>query len=132
HRGAIRWKIHTAGRACHSSRPSDGISAIYRMGHVLAALEDYATILPGLRPAHPLCGPATLSVGLIAGGSSPNIVPDHCSIDIDRRVIPGEDRADVIPAVQQFLESRLDFPVEHGAPYINSPALGDDHNHPLA
>lgn len=132
HRGAIRWKIHTAGRACHSSRPSDGISAIYRMGRVLAALEEYATILPGLRAAHPLCGPATLSVGLIAGGSSPNIVPDHCSIDIDRRVIPGEDRDDVIPAVQQFLESRLNFPVEHGAPYINSPALGDEHNHPLA
>ena len=32
HRGATRWKLHTAGRACHSSRPSEGINAIYGSG----------------------------------------------------------------------------------------------------
>ncbi len=132
HRGAVRWKISTAGRACHSSRPSEGINAIYRMAKVVQELEKYAMWLPTSRPAHPLCGPATLSVGLIAGGSSPNIVPDRCTIDIDRRVIPNEDRAAVIPEVIATLKKACDFPIEHDAPFVNSPPLGDDANHPLA
>jgi acetylornithine deacetylase/succinyl-diaminopimelate desuccinylase-like protein len=31
-----------------------------------------------------------VSVGAICGGSQANIVPDHCSILIDRRTLPGE------------------------------------------
>lgn len=80
HRGATRWRLQTTGRACHSSRPSEGINAIYRMAKVVKCLEEFADWLPGSRPAHPLCGPATLSVGLISGGSSVNVVPDSCAI----------------------------------------------------
>ena len=132
HRGATRWKMRTTGRACHSSRPNEGINAIYRMAKVAALLEEYATWLPGSRPAHPLCGPATLSVGRIDGGSSVNIVPDACSIEIDRRVIPGEDRFGVIDEIAEYLRSRLDFEVLHDAPYCASPALGDDNNSTLS
>ena len=39
----------------------------------------------------PLLGPPTLSVGRIEGGTSVNTVPDRCRIEIDRRLIPGED-----------------------------------------
>lgn len=132
HRGAVRWKIHTAGRACHSSRPQEGINAIYRMARVLQLLEQFAAQLPGSRPAHPLCGPATLSVGLIYGGSSVNVVPDFCTIEIDRRVIPGEQREDMIPEVTQYLAERLDFSLQHDAPFVFSPPLGDEDNGPLA
>jgi acetylornithine deacetylase/succinyl-diaminopimelate desuccinylase-like protein len=27
---------------------------------------------------------------MIAGGSAPNVVPDRCQVDIDRRIVPGE------------------------------------------
>ena len=132
HRGATRWKLHTAGRACHSSRPSEGINAIYRMARVVTVLEEYAAKLPHQRPAHPLCGPATLSVGRIEGGSSVNIVPDSCSIEVDRRIIPGEDRFAVIDELADYLRSKLDFEVTHDAPYCASPSLGDDMNGELA
>ena len=132
HRGASRWKLHTAGRACHSSRPNEGINAIYRMARVVSCLEEYARWLPGSRPAHPLCGPATLSVGRIEGGSSVNVVPDHCSIEVDRRVIPGEDRFGVIEELAAHLRQHLDFEVRHDAPYCASPPLGDDANGTLA
>ena len=56
----------------------------------------------------------------------------RCTIDIDRRVIPGEDRDAVIPEIISTLEKACDFPIEHGSPYVNSPPLGDDANHPLA
>jgi len=57
HRGATRWKVRTTGVACHSSDPSQGVNAIYRMAKVVSALEDFACQLPALVPAHPLCGP---------------------------------------------------------------------------
>ncbi len=132
HRGATRWKIRTAGRACHSSRPHEGVNAIYRMAKVLQHLEQYAHTLPTSRPAHPLCGPATLSVGLIAGGSSVNVVPDSACIDIDRRTIPGENSQDVIAEVTQFLRTNLDFELEHELPYCQSAPLGDELNGNLA
>jgi succinyl-diaminopimelate desuccinylase len=132
HRGAMRWQIRTTGRACHSSRPADGINAIYRMAKVLGHLEEYAVWLPGSRPAHRLCGPATLSVGLISGGSSVNVVPDGCVIDIDRRVLPGEDGLVARQEVVNYLASRLDFELTHEAPYCLSTALADDLNGLLA
>lgn len=128
HRGAVRWRIHTAGRACHSSRPQDGVNAIYRMAKVIDALEQFAAKLPASKPAHRLCGPATLSVGLISGGLSVNVVPDHCVIEIDRRVIPGEDKDGVIADVRRLLQDRLDFEATFDAPFIASPALDDDLN----
>lgn len=132
HRGATRWKLQTVGRACHSSRPSEGINAIYRMMKVVDSLEQFAAWLPGSRPAHPLCGPATLSVGLISGGSSVNVVPDSCVIEIDRRVIPGEENMAVQTEIVEYLRARHDFEILHGTPYCTSPALGDDLNGDLA
>jgi len=132
HRGATRWQLRTTGRACHSSRPSEGINAIYRMAKVLTCLEEYAAWLPGSRPAHRLCGPATLSVGLISGGSSVNVVPDSCVIDIDRRVLPGEDGLGVRQEVIDALKRQLDFDLIHDEPYCLSSALGDELNGGLA
>lgn len=130
HRGAVRWRIHTAGRACHSSKPYEGVNAIYRMAQVIAHLERYAAELPGSKPPHRLSGPATLSVGLISGGLSVNVVPDHCVIDIDRRVIPGEDKDQVIQDVKNYLQSKVDFEITFDPPFIASPALDDDLNGP--
>jgi succinyl-diaminopimelate desuccinylase len=132
HRGAVRWQIHTAGRACHSSRPSEGVNAIYRMAQVITLLEEFAAWLPTSRPAHALCGPATLSVGLVSGGSSVNVVPDHCVIDIDRRLLPTENSLTARDEVIEFLQQRLDFELVHSAPYCNSAGLQDDRNRALA
>lgn len=132
HRGAVRWKIVTRGRACHSSRPKEGTNAIYRMAEVVRLLEQFAETLPGSRPAHRLCGPATLSVGLISGGSSVNVVPDYCEIDIDRRLLPGETGLNARSEIISFLADRLEFEVEHLDPYCLSSALGDDLNAALA
>ncbi len=128
HRGATRWKIRTTGRACHSSSPHEGVNAIYKMGRVLTALEEFAGKLPSMIPTHPLCGPATLSVGRITGGISVNTVPDSCEIEIDRRVIPGEDGWDAIKQVKEHFAKRLDFEVEHLPPWIVGISLSDEHN----
>jgi succinyl-diaminopimelate desuccinylase len=128
HRGATRWKIRTTGRACHSSDPTKGVNAIYRMAKVVSELDAYAAKLPGLKPAHPLCGPATLSVGKISGGVSVNVVPDACEIEIDRRSMPGDDRVGVMQDVIEHLRSRLDLEFESLPPWIASWPLSDSEN----
>lgn len=111
HKGVVRWQLETSGRACHSSRPDQGISAVYRMAKVLNAIEDYANRLQDSRK-DPRLGPPTLSVGMIAGGVSPNTVPDTCSIQIDRRLLPGESAPEAIADLSRFLDSRgFDFPI---------------------
>jgi succinyl-diaminopimelate desuccinylase len=128
HRGATRWKIVTHGRACHSSEPQLGVNAIYQMAEVVRHLKSLAAELPTLHPAHPLCGGATLSVGRIVGGTSVNVVPDRCEVEIDRRVVPGEDSLAVIPEVTEYLRSRVDFDFEVQPPWIVGLPLGDQHN----
>ena len=132
HKGATRWKIRTRGRACHSSDPSKGVNAIYRMARVVECLEEFAAKLPTQIPPHALCGSATLSVGRIEGGLSVNTVPDECTIEIDRRVIPREDTTGVMDQVGEFLRERLDFEFEMLPPWMRAPALPDDVNLPWA
>ncbi|TWU12171.1 Acetylornithine deacetylase [Symmachiella macrocystis] len=132
HRGATRWKLRTTGRACHSSRPDDGVNAIYKMGQVLSGLEAFAAHLKQAIPAHPLCGPATISVGRIEGGLSVNTVPDRCEIEIDRRVIPGEDGAAVIADCEEYLRKNIDVDFEMLPPWITGISLSDEHNGELA
>jgi len=132
HRGASRWKVRTAGVACHSSEPTNGVNAIYRMAKIVSALEEYAATLGDKIPPHPLCGKATLSVGRITGGISVNTVPDFCEIEIDRRVLPGEDGYAVIDAVDQFLRQRVDVPYEFLPPWLAGASLSDADNSALA
>lgn len=124
HKGAVRWRVSTPGISCHSSRPDEGINAIYRMAAVLRALESFAAGLQ--EKTHPQLGPATLSVGRIHGGTSVNTVPDHCHIEVDRRLLPGEDpdqaRADLLAAIRDGGE--IDFPVECSPAWFHLPALG--------
>jgi succinyl-diaminopimelate desuccinylase len=47
---------------------------------------------------HPLCGAPTVNAALIEGGSAPNVVPDRCVVDIDRRIVPGETSPDAVLA----------------------------------
>ncbi len=132
HRGVTRFKIRTKGRACHSSDPTQGVNAIYRMAELVSALQQYAENLALTVEAHPLCGSATLSVGKISGGTSVNIVPDECVIEVDRRVTPGENGERVVADIREFLAARLNFEFEFDPPWIACAALTDADNAELA
>jgi acetylornithine deacetylase/succinyl-diaminopimelate desuccinylase-like protein len=134
HKGVVRWRCHTEGRAAHSSQPLQGDNAIYRMSRVLQVLENYAKEVVGTLNKHPLVGIPTLSVGTIAGGISVNTVPDKCVIEIDRRVLPGDEPLAVRQHVLDYLAKELgsDFPIRHDEAYIKTRGLSDDNNQDLA
>ena len=102
HKGVTRWKIVTQGKAAHSAYPERGENAIYMMAQVVQRMEYHAADLLSEKP-HPLLGPPTLSVGVIEGGQTVNIVPDRCWIDVDRRTLPSETTETVLAPVRCLL-----------------------------
>lgn len=141
HRGVLRFRVRTRGRACHSSDPTQGDNAIYRMAPVIAALEQEAarlascSVRPDSTDSVPTeaerCGPPTLSVGVIHGGLSVNIVPDECVIEIDRRLIPGEDPLQVHAELAHAIHTAVPQ-AECEPPWINCSALSPANNQWLA
>jgi succinyl-diaminopimelate desuccinylase len=106
-RGGAWVTATTRGRAAHGSRPHEGVNAITSMSRFLLAIEE---VLPDVQ--HPLVGRPTVNAAQIEGGSAPNVVPDLCSVEIDRRTIPGErDQAAVLSPFEAVAERiRADHP----------------------
>lgn len=130
HKGVVRWVVETEGRACHSSTPDQGVSAIYRMAPVLQGIEEYARQLVVSRE-DPLLGFPTMSVGRIDGGICVNIVPDRCRIEIDRRLVPGEDPNEVAPALDRFLRDKGVTEFKTHEPWLQAPPMGTNLNQAL-
>ncbi len=87
HKGSCWLEIVTKGRACHGSEPEKGENAILKMArwlpNLVKALEErFASF------RDPFLGVPTVSVGLIDGGSSPNIVAASCRVTLDLRLTP--------------------------------------------
>lgn len=124
HKGVVRWKVHTPGRACHSSRPELGVNAIYRMGKLLGVIEEYAKFVR-VAGHDARLGSPTLSVGRIDGGVSVNTVPDDCVIEVDRRLLPGESPVDAPRDFEEFLKRHpaIDFPFTCEPVWLNCPPL---------
>ncbi len=109
HNGLARFRIHVAGVAAHSSKPELGVNAISKMARIVAAVEDDIEASYASR-SHPLTGHPRLNIGVIAGGVQINFVPDRCVIEVDRRVIPGEDPLQTVEPFRELLTrlARLD------------------------
>ena len=104
-KGILRWRIVVRGKAAHSATPHLGINAIEHMARIILAFEtDHQRL--ARQQGHPMLGPATCNVGLVSGGAQINFVPATCSIDIDRRLLPGE-KADAVLAHYQGLLDHL-------------------------
>jgi succinyl-diaminopimelate desuccinylase len=87
-RGRVDVKITVTGKACHSSRPSDGANAVTGAMEVLRRL---AAEIPNGRK-HPQLGTACLTCNRIESfPKSTHTVQDRCELGLDRRFLPGED-----------------------------------------
>lgn len=101
-RGDAYLKITITGRAAHAGNPDDGVNAVYGATRVIDDLRAWHAELAA--DAHPLAGPATVSVGWIDGGTGPSIVPAECIVITDRRLLPGESGPEVLDQLRGRLE----------------------------
>lgn len=133
HKGVVRWRCHALGKAAHSATPERGENAIYRMGRALGAFEQYAALL-AQRTGDPRLGGPTMNVGTIHGGLCVNAVPDRCTIELDRRLLPDEDptaaREELLNWLAQHVPDADRF--QHDAPFLMSRGLNGRANGELA
>ena len=104
HKGIMMLSVQVAGHSGHSSDPALGNSALDAMSPVIASLLDYRLELQdkfqnlAFHVPHP-----TLNLGCIQGGDNPNRICASVQLEIDVRILPGMDNAQV----QQELDARL-------------------------
>lgn len=94
-KGSAGFELTVTGRTAHGALPWEGANAIEGMARVIVALQD--ELWPDLaRRTHPFFHPSSASVNMISGGVKTNVVPDRCTISVDRRLVPGEDPAEAV------------------------------------
>jgi len=105
HKGFAWIDIETRGVAAHGSRPEVGVDAIANMGRVLVEMERLqGDVLR--RRRHGLVGSPSIHASTIRGGRELSTYPDFCKLQVERRMIPGEEPGDVDAEMQGIL-SRL-------------------------
>ncbi len=134
HDGQMYLKITAHGKAAHTSMPQHGVNAIYLMDEVINVLRRRADAIYPQRQ-HPLCGSPKWTVSMIHGGTSEHIVPNHCEIAIDFRVIPGESCQGMLEEVKSWLAQDLDAAalerIEFAEPHKTEPPMETPSDHLL-
>lgn len=128
-KGSLWTTLRATGKAAHSAQPERGESAILKLIRALDMLDHHlcnrlATF------THPVLGRSTMNIGLIRGGSRPNIVPDLAEAEIDIRITPS--LTEMGGALKLLKETLLahDLPLEIVNPHENPPM--DTHSdHPM-
>jgi acetylornithine deacetylase/succinyl-diaminopimelate desuccinylase-like protein len=79
---------------------------------------------------HPILGGSTLNIGVIRGGSRPNIVPDQAEAQLDIRITPALAASGGALGLLQETISCHELPVEIVNPHENPP-METDPGHPM-
>ncbi len=103
HKGFAWLEVETMGTAAHGSLPELGVDAIVKMAKVLNGLEELDNALRA-SPSHPLLKSGSVHASLIEGGQELSTYPDHCSLRIERRTIPGETQQRVEAEIQRIFD----------------------------
>jgi acetylornithine deacetylase/succinyl-diaminopimelate desuccinylase-like protein len=107
-RGVLFARIEVFGRAGHGSDPAAARSAVADAAAVTRAL--HLAQFPG--PSHPLLGRPSCNVGVIHGGTAPNIVAGHCELVVDRRVLPGQTCEQAVASLRALIDELGDIAYE--------------------
>jgi acetylornithine deacetylase len=103
HKGFVWARLTTHGTAAHGSRWDLGVSAIGRMGRIIAALERFDAG-PLRERTHPLLGPASMHCALIQGGDGLSTYAPTCTLQVERRTLPGETSAAVMKELHAVVQ----------------------------
>lgn len=118
-KGVGRFEVEIEGRPAHSgSRHQDGRSAIREAAFQVAAVEGMTEYGRGV----------TTSVGLISGGTAPNVIPQHCRFTVDLRVLTAADGEEYERRLRGLRPVGRDMSIRvsggmNRPPYERSPAI---------
>jgi len=99
-RGRIAFRINVRGRACHASAPERGVNAIYEAARLIVGLE---LLAPQLNQDSFLGKGSIAVTDIRSTAGSRNVVPDRCTLYIDRRLTIGETEVKALAEVKRIL-----------------------------
>ncbi|MEM3832470.1 MAG: M20/M25/M40 family metallo-hydrolase [Thermoprotei archaeon] len=92
-RGYVRFKVVLKGISVHSSVPTEGVNALYRLADFLNEIRNLDYHLKSRYISSITFNPyikGTITPTIVKGGQKLNIVPAECEVYLDRRLIYGE------------------------------------------
>jgi succinyl-diaminopimelate desuccinylase len=109
HRGVLWVEVVTRGKTAHASMPYRGINAFKKLVRVAQGLEDLERELESKITAAPVMAEQekhpTICIGsVVHGGVKTNVVPDECSMMLDRRLIPEETVQEAFNEIRSVVE----------------------------
>jgi acetylornithine deacetylase/succinyl-diaminopimelate desuccinylase-like protein len=110
HCGVARFELTFIGKSAHSSQPQMGRNAIVAAARTIVAYDDEHQRLQEQPPAN--LGRPTLTSTIIGGGTGNNVVPDRCTLFLDRRLVDGEEPGVIIDRLYAMAQERAKLPVE--------------------
>ncbi len=102
-KGALRVKLTTKGKACHSAYPQMGESAIDKLLDILGDVRKTKW------PVHETFGPATCNIGMLSGGIQPNVVAPEAEAQLMFRVVSSTENIKKILTEKVKNRGELDF-----------------------
>jgi glutamate carboxypeptidase len=97
-KGVARFEVFIKGVPAHAgTRPQDGRSAIRELGHVINTLEAMNDSSRGI----------SVNVGVVRGGTKPNVIAEEAYAEVDMRVPTIADADELVPRILG-LKSRTD------------------------
>ena len=97
-KGVGRFEVFIKGVPAHAgTRPQDGRSAIRELANVILALEAMNDLARGV----------TVNVGVVRGGTRPNVTPEEAHAEVDLRVLSFKDADEFVGKILA-LTSRTD------------------------
>jgi glutamate carboxypeptidase len=97
-KGVARFEIFIKGVPSHAgTRPEDGRSAIRELGNIIQTLEAMNDIARGV----------TVNVGVVRGGTKPNVIAEEAYAEVDMRVPTIADADELVPKILN-LKSRTE------------------------
>jgi glutamate carboxypeptidase len=97
-KGVARFEIFVKGVPAHAgARPEDGRSAIRELANIIQALEAMNDLTRGV----------TVNVGVVRGGTRPNVIAEEAYAEVDLRVLSIADGDDLVPKILN-LKSRTE------------------------
>jgi acetylornithine deacetylase len=128
-KGSLWATLRATGLAAHSSQPERGDNAILKLAKAILEIErSLGATLASF--THPTLGHSTLNIGLVRGGSRPNIVPDLAEAELDIRVTPSLAAAGGGLKLLRECIDQLALPVELINPHENPP-METSADHPM-
>jgi len=88
-KGALWVKLTAKGKSVHSSQPHLGENALHKLIDGVQRLEGtFKSLTENDQTKHPILGNPTINLGVIHGGTRPNIVPSEATALVDFRTTP--------------------------------------------